>query len=146
MSNAPASSNPKVYECEGPSDCTINCGDKFVLLEDYERVRRRLTELENEPGEKHFQGVLADNRDLADEIERLRAALERIVWWSGCEDNDEYYEEVDAIARSALEAGPPSETTGDTGAIFHKPGCSAITGRLLTCDCGAAENGKGNLS
>jgi hypothetical protein len=77
MSNAPVSSNPKVYECEGPSDCTINCGDKFVLLEDYERVRRRLTELENEPGEKHFQGVLADNRDLASEIERLRAALER---------------------------------------------------------------------
>jgi hypothetical protein len=36
------------------------------------------------------------------EIERLRAALEKIVAYSGCEDNDQYYEAVDAIAREAV--------------------------------------------
>lgn len=130
----PLSSNPLVQHLRSTAIEGFHAGtfraDVANVLHDGAAEIERLTR-ESDEWDKHSLVQIVRERD------RLRAALVNIVAYSGCEDNDQYYEDVDAIARKALEAAPPAETTGDTGAIFHKPGCSAITGRLLTCDCGA---------
>jgi hypothetical protein len=155
----PLSSNPVAQRLRSTAISGFHAGtfraDVANVLHDGAAEIERLTAQYNEAGVRWAKDLVSANAEIerltresdewdkhslvqiVRERDRLRAALVNIVAYSGCEDNDQYYEDVDAIARKALEAAPPAETTGDTGAIFHKPGCSAITGRLLTCDCGA---------
>ena len=116
----PLSSNPKVYECLGSDDCAVPCDVNMVALADYERLRH---ELDNERSamrnvqecaesyrrkvEKLQKIALEDaltielSEDRAREIERLRAALERLC--NAADDVGVRHFDHDSIPASVVE-------------------------------------------
>ena len=66
-------SEPTIYACAGPDDCSVPCDLKMVALADYERLTREYAQLD-----EHDSQVNAENLYLGARVERLTRENEQL--------------------------------------------------------------------